>query len=68
MPGDAATVPAQQGFGSHDPAVAKPAGESGCDRAENSPVVVIDGWPLGLAAQHRELVAKHDDLEVLGTA
>ncbi|MCP4959053.1 MAG: hypothetical protein GY925_07250 [Actinomycetia bacterium] len=48
--------------------MAKLAGESSGNRAENGPAVVIDVWPLGLAAQHRELVAKRDDLEVLGTA
>lgn len=35
------------------------------DRFEQCPVVVVDGWPVGLSAENHELVAKHVDLEVL---
>jgi len=68
VPGDAAAMPSQQRFGSHDPAVAESAGECGGDRAEQGPVVVIEGWSVNLAAKNHELVAQHDDLEVFGTA
>ena len=64
VPGDALAVPAQQGFGCHDPALAQSAGECRGDRPEKRPVVVVDGWPVDLAAKYLELVAKHDDLEV----
>ena len=38
----------------------------GCrDRAEQAPVPVGEGRPLGLAAQNGELVAQHDHLEIL---
>jgi hypothetical protein len=41
-----------------------PAGECCGDRAEQGPVVVVDGWTVDLAAKHGVFVAEHDDLEV----
>ena len=68
MPGDASAVPAQQGLGCHDLAVPQPAWERGGDRSEKRSIVIVDGWPVNLAAEYLELVAKHDDLEVLGAS
>jgi hypothetical protein len=44
-----------------DPADASGPGES---RGEQGPVIVVERWPVDLAAEHLELVAKHDDLKV----
>jgi hypothetical protein len=49
-------------------AVASRSGECGCDRAEQRSVVVVEGWPVGFAAKHTELVAQRDDLEVLAAS
>ena len=40
-------------------------GECRCDCAVQGPVIVGEGWPVDLAAEHVELVAHHDDLKVL---
>lgn len=64
----AGSVPAQQGLGCDDPAVAESAGECGGDGAEQGAVVVVEFGSVDLSSQHLELVAEHDDLEVLGTA
>ena len=64
MPGDASAVPAQQRLGCDDPALAEAAGERGCDGAEQVAVVIVEWGPVDLSAEHLELVAKHDDLEV----
>ncbi|WP_420446185.1 hypothetical protein [Candidatus Poriferisodalis sp.] len=45
----------------------QPANLSG-DRAQQGPVVVVELGPIVLPAQHRQLVAQHDDLKILGTA
>ena len=42
--------------------------ERGRDRAEQAPVGVGELGSIDLAAQHSELVAQHDDLEVLRAA
>ncbi|MFN0027563.1 MAG: hypothetical protein ACKV2O_10355 [Acidimicrobiales bacterium] len=39
----------------------------GCDGAEQRPVGVVEYGSVNLAGLDGELVAKHDDLEVLGT-
>ena len=66
--GDAATVPLEQGVGCDDPACSTWAGERGGDRAEHGAVSVVDGGSVDLTAEDGELVAEHDDLEVLGAA
>jgi len=66
--GDAFAVPAQQRVGGDDPAVAESAGERSCDRPEQAPVIIVEFGPVDLSAQNHELVAKHDDLEVLGAS
>ncbi len=65
--GDALAVPAVEGVGRDDPALASWAGECGGDGAEQGSVVVVECGSVGLAVQDAELVPKHDDLEVLGT-
>ena len=50
------------------PASASWAGECLGDRTEQSSIVVVELSPVVLTAQHRQLVAQHDDLEVFGTA
>jgi len=57
VPGNTFAVPAQQGFGCDDPALAEPARESRGDGAEQGPVVVVDRRLVNLAAQYLELVA-----------
>ena len=66
--GDAAAVPAKQGVGSDEPALTQAAGESGCDGAEQAPVIVVQVRSVDLASQHRELMAQDHDLEVLEVA
>ena len=43
-------------------------GESGCDHAEQAPVVTGEVGAIDLSVEHTELVAQHDDLEVLRAA
>ncbi len=68
MAGDSSAMPTQQGVGVDEPAGAPGAGECLSDRTEHSSVVVAELGPVGLSAQHHQLVAQHDDLEILGTA
>ena len=68
MSGDASTVSSQQCVGGDDPAGALWSGECGGDRAEQCPVIVGEGWPVGLAAEYTVLVAQHDDLEVFAVS
>ena len=62
---DAPSVPAQQGVGGDELAGSSGPRERGCDGAEQGAVVVVECWSVDLAAQDCELVAQHDDLEVL---
>ncbi len=55
--GDASAVPAQQGVGCDEPTGSSGAGERGCYRAEQRPVVVAEVGPIDLALKHGELVA-----------
>ena len=68
VPGDASAVPAQQRVGGDEPSVAARPGERLSDGAEQRPVVIGQRGPARLAAQHDQLVAQDDDLEVLGAA
>jgi len=56
MPGDASTMPAQQRVGGDYPALTKPTGERCGNRGEQSPVIIVDGWPVNLAAEYQNLV------------
>ena len=40
-------------------------GERGGYRAEQAPVVIVEVRAVDVAAEYAELVAQHDDLEVL---
>ncbi len=42
--------------------------QRGCDDAEQAPVVIGEVGAIDLSAEHTELVAQHDDLEVLRAA
>ena len=64
--GDSLPVPAQQSVGGDQPAGASGAGERGCDGSEQASVVVVELGSGALALQDSELVAEHEDLEVLG--
>ena len=66
MAGDASAVRTQQRLGRHDPATAESAGERGGDGAEQVSVVIVEFGPVDLSAEDHEVVAKHDDLELLG--
>ena len=48
--GDASSVPAQEGVGGDEPAGSLWTRECSCDRAEQGPVIVVEGWPVDLAA------------------
>ena len=49
--GDSAPMPSEQGVGGDEPAGSARPGECGCDRAEQGAVVVVECWPVDLAAQ-----------------
>ena len=68
MLGDSLAVPSQQRFGRHDPAFPPWAGESGGDRSEEGPVFIGERGSANLASQDGVLVAKNNDLKVLGPA
>jgi hypothetical protein len=38
------------------------------DRAKQGPIAVVGFGPVALSAQHHQLVAQHDDLEIFRTA
>ena len=67
-PGGASSVPSQQCVGCDEPAIASWPGECGGDCAEECPVIVVEGWSVYLSAEHSELVAHHDDLEVFASS
>ncbi len=58
----------EAGFGNDDPSGPSGAGEGCWDRAEKRSVIVGQLRLFGLAPQDAELVAEHDDLEVLRAA
>ena len=66
--GDASAVPAKEGVGCDEPAVAAWPGECLGDGAEQRPVVIVQRGPVRLAAEYSESVAQDDDLEVSGAA
>ena len=43
-------------------------GERGCDDAEQAPVAIGEVGSVDLSAEHTELVAQDDDLEILRAA
>ena len=59
------SVPAQQRFRRDEPAGSPPSGQGRRDRTEQGPVLLREGWSAVLAVEDGELVAQHDDLEVL---
>ncbi len=59
-------MPSKQCVGGDEAAVASWLGECGGDRSEQRSVIVVEGWPVGLSAEDLDLMAEHDDLEVLG--
>ena len=66
MTSDATAVPAQEGVGGDEPALAAGPGECLGDGAEQRPVSVGQRGPPVLAAEYGKLVAKDDDLDVFG--
>jgi len=64
--GDQSSVPAQQGLGRDEEA--RPAGsrKHAADRGQQGPVGALEPGSWGLAAEHGELVAQDEDLQVLG--
>ena len=66
--GDAAPVPTQQRVGGDQPPGSARSRERGRYRPEQAPVGVGELRSIDLPAQHSELVAQHDDLEVLAAA
>ena len=67
MSGDAA-LPAPQRVGFDEPGDTSWPGERNCDHAEQAPVVIGEVGAIDLSAEHTELVAQDDDLEVLAAA
>jgi len=68
LAGDSASVPAEKGVGGDDPTGTQLAGERGCDGAEQGSVFVVEVGSAGLAPEDAQLMAEHDDLEVLGAS
>ena len=66
--GDSASVPTQQGLWRDEPASSPPSGQGRRDRTQQGPVLIGERWSVVLPAQDCELVAQHDDLEVLRAA
>ena len=66
--GDAASVPAQQRVGGDQPPGSARPRERGRNRSEQAAVGVGELGSVDLSAQHSELVAQDDDLDVLGAA
>ena len=66
--GDAAPVPAQQRVGGDQPPGSARPRERGRNRSEQAAVGVGELGSVDLSAQHSELMAQDDDLEVLGAA
>ena len=66
--GDATPVPTQQRVGRDQPPCSARPWERGRDRCEQAPVGVGGHRSVDLAAPDYELVAQHDDLEVLRAA
>ena len=60
-------MPAQQRVRRDQPALAADTRKHTGDRGQQRPVAVIQPWRLRCALQHGELMAQHDDLEVLRT-
>jgi hypothetical protein len=65
---DSTAMPAQQRVRGYQPARAHAAGQGLSDRAEQSPIIICDHGTGIAPAEHGDLVAQHDDLEVLGAA
>jgi hypothetical protein len=62
--GDAPAVPSKEGVGGDELAITMWSGQCGGDCAEEGPVIVVEGWPVDLSAEHTKLVAQHDDLQL----
>lgn len=65
MPSNPPAMPSQQRVWRDEPALSDPAWQRLSDRPEKGPVVVFDDRFRVLASKDRELVAQHDDLEIL---
>ena len=65
MAGDSASVPTQQCLWCDEPASSLRSGHRRCDGTQQGPVLLRERWRVVLPAQDCELVAQHDDLEVL---
>jgi predicted nuclease of restriction endonuclease-like (RecB) superfamily len=66
MLGDELAVPTQQCVWRDQPPLPLGRRECPCDRGEEGPVVVVQFERFRVALEDSELVAEHDDLEVLG--
>ena len=65
MAGDSASMPTQQSLWCDEPASSLRSGQGRCDGTQQGPVLVGERWAVVLPAQDCELVAEHDDLEIL---
>ena len=63
--GDSVSVPTQQGLWCDEPASSLRARQGRRNSAQQGSVLLREGWSVVQAVQHCELVAQHDDLEVL---
>jgi hypothetical protein len=64
--GDQAAVPAQHGLGGDQEAGPVGSWQHAADRGEHGSIGRLQPRSMDLAAQHGELMAQHQDLEVLG--
>jgi hypothetical protein len=60
-------MPVQERLGSHEEGVPGTARQHPAERRQEQPVVGLDPGPTYLAAKNRQLVAEHEDLELLGS-
>ena len=65
--GDEASMPTQDRVGSHEEDGPAVTAEHTRERGEDRSVGGFEARPCNLAVQHGELVAQHEDLDILGT-
>ena len=68
VPSDQASVPAQEGLGSDEERRPAFLCQESAQRSQPCPIDGGEGWPRLLAPQDLELVAQHQDLDLLGVA
>jgi hypothetical protein len=60
-------MPVQERLGPHEEGVPGTARQHPAERRQEQPMMGLDRGPTYLAAKKRQLVAEHEDLELLGS-